>query len=406
MKFSDLYNQYINGKLSENNYKFLPKNENLLKINESSLSRIYKKYQDCDSGTISAFRSEFSYDENMKRTRNLKNLLLQKGYSVTKIIGNFIENIESSDEKEVKEVSFIVFDRNKSNNLRNDLFDFGDKFNQDSITFAKANSEYYLIGINGYPGRNKSEKLGKPTFSPNEKFIFSSSIKGRKFVFKVDESFQNIDDHILRYSHFSKLSIIKECENFLNETNLGRVWKNVEENCMICISALRDEITDLKTRQNLTKELEIKIKKGNFGFSKVKGGFIETLDDGTKVSVEEDTFMVFFKSERLKEALVYFDALRQKFKQESFLLVENKIAYYIDNFGKHEIGKFNVNTASQYFTKLKNGKSFTFESESIITDMSGRSGLLPTSRRYSEILFNEFKTGKISEKQFIKSVIN
>mgnify|MGYP000469564180 CR=1 FL=1 len=37
-------------------------------LNESSLSRLWKKYQDSDSGTITAFRGEYSKKENLARS--------------------------------------------------------------------------------------------------------------------------------------------------------------------------------------------------------------------------------------------------------------------------------------------------------------------------------------------------
>lgn len=78
-------------------------------LNESSLSRLWKKYQDSDSGTITAFRGEYSKKENLARNAELKAALLGAGYSVTSVDDVYIENYGSANEKPVKEKSFIVY---------------------------------------------------------------------------------------------------------------------------------------------------------------------------------------------------------------------------------------------------------------------------------------------------------
>ena len=62
-------------------------------LNESSLSRLWRKYKEFDSGTISACRGEYDKAENAKRTAQLKTFLVAKGFSVTAIDGVFIENM-------------------------------------------------------------------------------------------------------------------------------------------------------------------------------------------------------------------------------------------------------------------------------------------------------------------------
>lgn len=159
-------------------------------LNESSLSRLWKKYQDCDSGTITAFRGEYSKKENLARNAELKTALLGAGYSVTSIDGVYIENYGSANEKPVKEKSFIVFDHKKTGKLKDDLKRLGLRYDQDSITFnSVSDGNYYLIGTSkrddSYPGFGKEIKLGKPMFGKSGEF--HSSVKGRPFVFEETE---------------------------------------------------------------------------------------------------------------------------------------------------------------------------------------------------------------------------
>lgn len=174
-------------------------------LNESSLSRLWKKYQDCDSGTITAFRGEYSKKENLARNAELKTALLGAGYSVTSIDGVYIENYGSANEKPVKEKSFIVFDHKKTGKLKADLKRLGLRYDQDSITFnSVSDGNYYLIGTSkrddSYPGFGKEIKLGKPMFGKSGEF--HSSVKGRPFVFEETEDYSShsYNDVLTNYS--------------------------------------------------------------------------------------------------------------------------------------------------------------------------------------------------------------
>lgn len=155
---------------------------------ESSLSRIYSLYLKHDSGTISAFRHNFSKSENLSRSHRLKTILENKGYSVTKIDGVYIENYKSNNEKEVHEESYIVIDINDKGDLETVLRKLGEQFLQDSITFTKKGGNYELIGTTPYkgenepwPGNGKREQLGKPMMGEGGEFY--SSIRNRPFKF-------------------------------------------------------------------------------------------------------------------------------------------------------------------------------------------------------------------------------
>ena len=199
--------------------------ENIKKevIKESSLSRIWEHYTKHQTGTISAFRyapdcgegTPYTLEENKKRNAKLKALLLKNGYGVTKIDGTYIENYGTPEAREVDEESFFVVDLKDKGNLKKDLIKFGKMFEQDSITFAEPNGEYYLISSNecpnGYPGEGKigvEEKLGKPEFGKASKNtdMFFSKIRGRGFVFKgLSENLITLE----KLSNNEKLSVVK-----------------------------------------------------------------------------------------------------------------------------------------------------------------------------------------------------
>jgi hypothetical protein len=165
---------------------------------ESSLSRLWEHAKKHDTGTITAFRfardcgegKPYSETENISRNRELKSILLTKGFGVTSIKGSYIENYKTKNAKEVKEESLFVVDLNDNKKLKNTLIALGIKYEQDSIIFSEAGGEdYTLISTNkcpnGYPGRGivgVEEKLGKAIFGKDGEMF--SRVNGRPFVFE------------------------------------------------------------------------------------------------------------------------------------------------------------------------------------------------------------------------------
>lgn len=71
---------------------------------ESSLSRILvHKIFEHETGTITAFRNEYTHKQNQQRNKSLKLKLLSLNYQITDVKGSFIENYKKPDAKEVGE---------------------------------------------------------------------------------------------------------------------------------------------------------------------------------------------------------------------------------------------------------------------------------------------------------------
>lgn len=186
-------------------------------LNESSLSRLWQKYHEFDSGTISACRGNLTKEENKKRTLQLKTDLMKLGHSVTAVKGVYKENYGQKDEREVHEDSFIVFDQKNTGKLKEDLMKLGAKYDQDSITYTDK-TDYFLIGTNktGYPGFHKEVKLGKPMFGKNGEFF--SSVNGRPFVFEsVGQSHYDFDCVPTSYNISTNMCLKKMPDFILSE---------------------------------------------------------------------------------------------------------------------------------------------------------------------------------------------
>lgn len=176
-------------------------------LSQSQLARLWKKYKQFDSGTISACRGESENEGNAERMEQLHAFLVAKGFSVTALDGVFIEGMGTPAEKSVRQKFFLVFDRNATGTLKETLMKLGEKFGQDLITFNDASTgSYHLIGTakreGAAPGYHESIKLGEPMFDEEGKLLLS--IKGRPFVFSegtpLDDEHHGYDDTILKYN--------------------------------------------------------------------------------------------------------------------------------------------------------------------------------------------------------------
>ena len=161
----------------------------IVTLNESSLSRIHGKMASHACGSITAFRGEFTYAENKARNRVLLAKLQSAGYQVTSIVGTYIENYGSEQEREANEQSFFVVNKDKGDDggkLQSFLESLGQAFDQDSILSIPFQGEASLVGTskrdNAYPNFGQSESVGK--FKGGKAAQFMSKINGRAFTFE------------------------------------------------------------------------------------------------------------------------------------------------------------------------------------------------------------------------------
>jgi len=156
-------------------------------LNESSLSRIWDKTQDNTCGAITAFRGEFTRKENITRNRKLLAFILDRGYSVTKVKGAYIENFGTDDANEVGEESYFVCSKD-GEQLIKDLLQLGKAFDQDSVLIIPEGGEdAYLQGTshrdNAFPSYGETVTVGDAKFGKVAGEFFSR-IRGRQFAFE------------------------------------------------------------------------------------------------------------------------------------------------------------------------------------------------------------------------------
>lgn len=161
------------------------------KLLESGLSRILKKYQEYSCGAITGFRGSRTRAENRSINKKILSYLLNKGYSVTKVKGAYVENFGSKDSKEVGEESFFVCNHrvagDDNGQLESDLLALGKMYDQDSVLVIKPGSDGVLVGTsrrdNAWPSYGEKVSVGRMKLGSAAGQFFSR-IKGRQFAFE------------------------------------------------------------------------------------------------------------------------------------------------------------------------------------------------------------------------------
>ena len=160
---------------------------NFSKLIEESLSRVW---QHMKNGFIitSAFRGEYSLEENLKRTKELQVIVRSKGLGYFIVDGVWIENRGKENEHRSDELSLFIPDMNK---LTTDEFiEFAEhlraKFNQDAVLMKDPSKDFeHLMLI--FRGNNVQILKGK--YGPNQIAQAYSKLKkgnhaGRTFIFE------------------------------------------------------------------------------------------------------------------------------------------------------------------------------------------------------------------------------
>lgn len=164
-------------------------------LKESSLSRLYKHMQEHESAALSAFRNEFTKQENLERNRELKAELLGRGYGVTRILGSYIENFETPKAVEVAEESFFVSNRKDDPDFALEIAQLGEDFNQDSVLIVdKGAQDAYLLGTSPegeFPQYGKKESVGALKMGDEAEFM--SRVGGRPYTFSPKEMNEELE---------------------------------------------------------------------------------------------------------------------------------------------------------------------------------------------------------------------
>lgn len=184
-----------------------------------------------------------------------------------------------------------------------------------------------------------------------------------------------------KFSKFIKL-------NEAASSSLARVYEHSLTRSLGAMSANRgisefpnvhteQELRAVNNKRNASLESAINAAKSSFGASnfsyiKVLGSYPEEQADGTKVQVFEKSFLLIVDPKFTQHMVHFLVEQGKKWNQDSVFIKEfgRPDAYLygtnhssFPGFGKEvSLGKFTTNSTSEFFTKLKGNRKFTFES--------------------------------------------
>ena len=107
----------------------------MTRLQEASLSRVWQHAEsDRPIALLTAFRGEFTYDENVRRNKILALDIRKHGYGYFFVDGYWIENEGTPEEVRVSEDSiFAIGDEGKEEEFKQRMIALGAKYGQDGV---------------------------------------------------------------------------------------------------------------------------------------------------------------------------------------------------------------------------------------------------------------------------------
>jgi hypothetical protein len=151
-------------------------------LDEGTLERVYEEARCCNIGFITAYRSDYSAEENLSRSRELQSDVRSSGFGFRHIDGHVIENHGVPDARKVLERAYMIIGRqgDDSGNLLDFLKTHGAKCDQDCVIY-KSHDEagVDLVGTthraNVKPAYGEKESLGR--FHPDRAGEYHAALR-------------------------------------------------------------------------------------------------------------------------------------------------------------------------------------------------------------------------------------
>ena len=201
-------------------------------INETSINRVRQHIMENETAFITAYRNDTKdytkcrpnhskNDKNKSRNKELKAVLMERGYGVTSVMGSYVEGFGTKAAKEVKEHSFFVVNLNDDPNFKEAIFKLSEFYCQDSFLYVpQGGKDALLIGTNDddFPGYGVESNTGNFLGGFEGQFMSRVGKRGRPVKFteglETKSSKQNNTKHLI-----STLAekVLKEMEDKKNK---------------------------------------------------------------------------------------------------------------------------------------------------------------------------------------------
>jgi len=174
-----------------------------MRLNESSLSRLWRHNEKYECAALTAYRKgadcgagkPYVNKDNQKRNKNLKAKLMSRDYGITVLKGVYPEG-----GKTAKEISFFVVNQNEEKGFFDWIAMIGERFEQDSVLMVPKgainnDAKAYLYGTNhcsnNWLGYHEKEVFSHGKLGYNSP-IYTSIVNNRPFLFEDVSSSQEI----------------------------------------------------------------------------------------------------------------------------------------------------------------------------------------------------------------------
>lgn len=225
--------------------------------------------------------------------------------------------------------------------------------------FNKRKKDYIWDFVNGSL-EGKYGKAGKYTdllvMDESGKVLFKGSFG------QVQSSFLESEQ-----KYKTEFSLIENYQDdlVLTETNLSRVWDHVNSNKTLAImTAHRNEYTKQENKVR-NKELANLVREAGYGFFWLNGYWIENQGKDNEVKVVEQSLFIIGNENDDKKLFALIQKWIKKYNQDAAVVKksQDKNAFLIFQDGEMKpIGRLAPGKVAQAYSKLKNGRTFVFES--------------------------------------------
>lgn len=152
-------------------------------LDEAGLSRVLTHLDGRNVGIITAFRGEYTYQENRARNRQLQADIRSAGFGFLRVEGHYPENEDTPEEREVEEESMLVIGTSGDDHgrLKGFLKSAGAKYGQDSVLMKPWDSSDALLFYT--KSSEAPMNIGEFSLDPKKIQKMFSKFKRHKFVF-------------------------------------------------------------------------------------------------------------------------------------------------------------------------------------------------------------------------------
>lgn len=188
-------------------------------LTESSLARVHKHIMEHDCAAFSGFRDDLynsedcteksiipeEGDTNIARNRQIKAMLLDRSYGITKIDGAWINEFGTPNAKEVKEKSLFCVNLNDDPSFNSVVVELSERYCQDAILLiSKGGKDAYLLGTNNHEFPGYGNKVSQGALKMGREAEFMSKVKNRPFTFTVDDDNEELTEELQTYESLGR----------------------------------------------------------------------------------------------------------------------------------------------------------------------------------------------------------